>query len=295
MFPGQFSNANKCLRVSNTSGSYLYTGTLNVTGGSYPCTYFMIQNIFGSASLQFDKGIGNLHYFLIGGGGGGGTSGYASTAGRGGDGGSINSSWSTNPNATGVTVSVGSTPLAYSITNGNGGAGGSSTSGSAGETTSFTLTSVFSASAGGGAGGTYDYSATGTGGAGYSPPDGAHGGDGILASLLMQNPTDTSNATPLSWKATTNTITAQYIKYGAGGGGGDTIRRASFAAYTNKGGANWGGFGMEYPIGESLWSPAAGGYGSGGGGGGTLSSADGGYSRGGASGGNGVAIFRFQY
>lgn len=291
MFPGQFGNANKCLRASSVSNGY--TGTFTVTGGSNPCNYFVFYSNSSSGSITWDKGIGNVQYALVGGGGGGyGYTDIINTAGGGGSGGAVVVGQSQDPNLNGDIISVNNNNLTQSFTVGAGGIAITQAADSGGSTTWNGRTAT------GGAAGYGPFAATSSGGSGSGGAAvGAKGGVGTFVYLLLQDP-NASTFPASAYNPITNTIgnslAFSYPKYGSGGGGGDTVRRANTAAYNNQGGDYGGGFGMLWPTGDSLYSPATGSSGGGGGGGGTISSG-GTYVRNGASGGTGLIILRTQY
>jgi hypothetical protein len=293
MFPGQFGNANKCLRASSVSNGY--TGTFNVTSGSNPCKYFVFYSNSTSGSITWDKGLGNVQYALVGGGGAGyGYTDVINSAGNGGDGGSVVVGQSQNPNLNGDTISVTTNSLTQSFTTGIAGSNATAQLPQPGGSTTWN-----GRTAAGGNAGTDPGAATGNGGAGSGGArSGAAGGIGTLVYLLLEDPT-TSTFPANSYSPVNNTIgfnvSFSYPKYGAGGGGGDSVRRVNAAAYSNLGGTYLGGFGMYWPTGDSLWSASTGGTGGGGGGGGNISSGGTTYYRLGASGGAGLIILRTQY
>lgn len=281
MFPGQFGNANKCLRLKTSTN--VYKGTFTVTGGSNPCNYLIIESTgpFSTNTIEWDKGIGNVQYAIIGGGGGGGTSVTIGQTGGGGSSGAVVVGQSQDPNLNGDLISVGSTSLQQTLVCG---AAGANQPAGAGGTSSWNGRSA----SGGSAGGT-NTTAGGSGSGGAASGD--RGGDGTTIIIPMVDPTSTA-ATSSIWRGSSGGISTYYSKWAAGGGGGDLTRRASSGAYTNLGGDYLGGFGMQWPTGGSLFSPASGSYGGGGGGGGYYSTGEFRY---GNTGSVGIIVLRTQY
>lgn len=267
MFPGQFGNANKCLRL-NSLGNYLTSTEIVMTNGvNAGKKYLLITSTsFGSTSLTWGKGIGQIEALLVGGGGAGGTSTVQNYAGRGGDGAAVVS--------TNATFSISNTNQIHNITIGQGGANQPA---SAGTATQWLYESTTVNAGGGGAG---------QNNTGLTDP---RGGDSMLNSATQPTGADGSL---LNFTSNDTTV---FTYYGSGGGGGSTTRKTS-GTYTNLGGGlGNGGFGMQYPIGGSLYTASGGSRGGGGGGGGYFSAANGGGFYYGNTGGNGFIAFKTLY
>ena len=215
MFPGQFGNANKCLRVNSVSNAY--TGTFNVTGGSNPCKYFVFFCNNGTGSITWEKGIGNVQYALVGGGGAGmGPGSIVTTAGTGGNGGAVVVGQSQDPNLNGDIISVGSSNVVQNCTVGAGGTAINFLANDGGNTTWNSRTAT------GGLGGS-EGPASASGGAGSGGAGNANGSGGIgtFVNLLLENPNASSFPTTAYNPVTgvVGTSLYSYPYYGAGGGG----------------------------------------------------------------------------
>lgn len=270
MFPGQFGNANQCLRIQTVDAG-ISVQELLVTDTNRKYLLFKAPQAAGTYYIYWDKGIGNIEFLLTGGGGGGGTSVIKGYAGRGGNGGatitgttvhSYGSEGGTLKNRNTITIgSGGQNQSPYGTTGGNsfwgGGAGYQANGGTAGFT------------------GYSETDGLGGYGAGGATPTNGRGTDGYGSNIE-------------------NTLSTNNTYYAAGGGGGSVVRRTA-GTYVNSGGLTYGGFGMQYPLSGSLYTAASGSYGSGGGGGGYFSDADGAAFRYGNTGGSGTFIGRTSY